>query len=214
MKLLAPIILFGVLLSIPVAPVNFVSGAADTCACPATMKCPDGCVAICQNGECHANCIGKDSSISMELFRMPITLQLIHGSSKQLASKLTSVTGKEVVFLPSKSDDAINLNIKNAPLWDVLETLSESGKVQIGGEDFSRLQTLRRALMADEKVSMCIHNAPLLNVANELSGLSGLPLRITSGDAKTLLTLTVEESTLKEIVAQISAQTGVQIATK
>lgn len=125
------------------------------------------------------------------------------------------ITGKEVVFfLPSKPDDAINLDIKNAPLWDVLQTLSESRKVQIDGGNPSRLQILRRTLMAGDDVSVCVHNAPFQSVANELSSLSGLPLRVTSGDVKTLLTLTVKGSTLKEIVAQMSAQTDVQIATK
>lgn len=60
MKLVTLMTLFGLFLNIPVAPVNFISGAADTWTRSTIAKCPDTFIGICQNGECHANYIGKD----------------------------------------------------------------------------------------------------------------------------------------------------------
>jgi hypothetical protein len=91
---------------------------------------------------------------------------------------------------------------------------SERGVVTIEGRDFSELQGVRRALAGGEKISVCINRAPLGRVVEELSGLSGQPLRVTSGDEKALVTLSAKAITLEGILSRLSARTRAQISAK
>jgi hypothetical protein len=140
-----------------------------------------------------------------------VTVHSSRGSSKQVALELARVTSREVTFIPNNSQEKFNLDAKEIPLWDVLETLSQSGKLRIGGEDFSDLRALRQALRSGERMRVCIHNASVQSVVEEFAGISGLPIRITSGDPATLVTISVQDVTLEEALARISEQTGVQI---
>lgn len=129
----------------------------------------------------------------------------------QLASKLAGITGSEFVFVPTNPDEPVNLDVKDMPLWDVLEVLSRRGKVQIGGQDFAKLQIVRKALVNGERMAVCINNISVQGVVEEFAGLSGLPIHVTSGDATALVILSVKETTLEEVLAQVSSQTGVEI---
>jgi hypothetical protein len=104
--------------------------------------------------------------------------------------------------------------VKDAPLWDVLEALSESGKVRIAGRDFMELRAIRLALTTGEKVSVCLDRVTVQQVVDELSVLSGRPIRISGGNAKTPINLSARWLTLKDILARVSAQTGVRVAEK
>lgn len=172
---------------------------------------PDACTCSADDG--RAVCIGKDSGLAPTL-RLPVTLELRAGSYQQLSAELSRIAGREILFPTSQPDEPINLDIKNAPLWDVLETLSRSGKVQIAGRDFAKLQETRRALAGGEKVSVCIDRVPVGQVVSELSGLSGQRLRVRSGDEKALVNLSAKGLTLEGIISRLSAQTGAQIGAK
>jgi hypothetical protein len=144
----------------------------------------------------------------------PITVNFNRGSSKQVSSELARLTAREVAFVPASPQERVNLDAKGIPLWDVLEALSQSGKVRIGGEDFSSLKAVRQALVSGERMSVCIHNASVKSLVEEFAGMSGLPIRVTSGDATALVTLSLRGVTLEEALTQVTAQTGVQIALK
>jgi hypothetical protein len=195
MKLFAASILAAALLAIP-AP-----GISGDCSCAADV----GEVTIC---------INSDSDGVAAALKALVTLELRGGNSEQLSAELTRITGKSITYTPSKKDDAINLDVKDAPLWDVLEALSDSGKVQIAGRDFTELRATRIALTTEEKVSMCLDRVPVQRVVDDLSVLSGQRLHITAGNAETLVTLSARRITLKDILARVSAQTGVRITEK
>lgn len=142
----------------------------------------------------------------------PITVRFDRGDSRQVSSEIARLIGREVAFVPANPQERVNLDAKDARLWDVLETLSQSGRVRVAGEDFSSLRAVRQALVSGERMSVCIRNASVKNLVEEFAGMSGLPIRVTSGDATTLVTLSVRGVTLEEALAQVSTQTGVQIA--
>lgn len=197
MKLLAVIVLAGFLL-----------GA------PAAVACSDACSCVADAGS-SAICIGGESAgegVAAALAR-PVTLELRGGNSRRLSDELSRVTGKRIAFLPS-GPDAINLDVKDAPLWDVLEVLSQGGRVRIEGEDFSKLRAARQALAGGDKILVCIKGAPVARVVRELSGLSGQALRVTSGDEKAVVTLSAKGITLEGILSRVSEQTGARIAAK
>jgi hypothetical protein len=210
MKRLAALALTALILIIPLHSV-----LAETCSCSATdgscsvsITCPGGCTAYCPSGACRARCL---NSFWETDFRQQVTLQMRGGSSRKLSTALARIIGKEIVVSPNKPDETYTFDFKNASLWDVLETLSENGTVQIEGEDFGKLLRIRKAFLTGEKMSVCIRQAHVRRLIDQLASLSGLSIRTTSGNIDTLVTLSLNDVTLKEIVAEISAQTGVQI---
>jgi hypothetical protein len=68
--------------------------------------------------------------------------------------------------------------------------------------------------MPTGKISVCVNRAPLDRVVEELSGLSGQPLRVTSGDEKALVTLSAKAVALEDILLRLSVHTGAQIGAK
>jgi hypothetical protein len=175
------------------------SGAADSCSCAGRDLC-----------------IGSDAGADVvAALRLPVTLDLRSGgTNKQVSDELSRITGKRIAVLPSKPDEPVNVDIKRAALWDVLDMFSERGAVQIEGEDFSKLQSLRKALAGGEKIAVCINGAPLGRVVGDLSVLSGQALRVTSGDENASVTLSAKAITLRGILSRLSAQTGARIAGK
>lgn len=140
MRVFVVVVLFGLLLAVLAA------GAADSCTC-------DG-RALCINGDAGANLAAA--------LKQPVTLELRSGgTNRQISDELSRITGKRIVVLPSKPDEPVNVDIKSARLWDVLEMFSARGVVTIEGRDFSELQSLRRALAGGGKISVCINRAPL-----------------------------------------------------
>jgi hypothetical protein len=145
-------------------------------------------------------------------FVMPVTMHHVGSSGKQIASDLARITGQPVVFSPYRADDLISLDVKKAELWDVLDALSMSGKIQISGDEFSKLQSIRSALVAGEKVSVCIHGATVKRVVTEFASLSGRKVQLTSGDPKAIVNLTVKDVTFEEFIALLASQNGVEVS--
>jgi hypothetical protein len=144
-------------------------------------------------------------------FDQQVTLQMNGSSSRQLSAELAHITGQEVVVSPYKPDEAYTFDFKKAPLWDVLEVLSDRAKVQIAGEDFGKLMMIRKAFLAGEKMNVCIRQAPVRYIIDQLASLSGLQVHVTSGNINTLVTLSLKDVSFNEVVAKISEQTGVQV---
>ena len=212
MRLLAASLLMGLLfLNTPVAATfEDCSCVADDGSCHASISCAGGCIAMCPSGGCRAVCSGGYAGF-MD-FTMSVTMHQTHSNSIQVAAELAHITGQSVVITPFKADDTISLDVKRAKLWDVLELLSASGKIEIGGEDFAKLQNIRKSLVSGEKMAVCIHNTSVQRAIDEFTSLSGLPIHATSGDPKTVVSLTLKDATLDDILVQLSSQSGVEIS--
>jgi type II secretory pathway component GspD/PulD (secretin) len=211
MKKMAVIAIIGLLLSIPVYRVlaETCSCAAIDGSCSASISCAGGCIAYCPSGGCYAKC--SSGRHFLEDLSQEVTVEMRDGSSRQLSSELARITGEEIVISPNKPSETYTLDFKNALLWDVLEVLSARGKVQIAGEDFGKLLRIRKAFLSGEKMSVCIHKTPVKYIIDQLASLSGEQIHVSSGNRNTLITLSLKDVTLKEIVAKISEQTGAQI---
>ncbi len=192
MRPFAVVALIGLLLGVPGA------GATDFCSCSGR--------ALRVNGD-------ADEGIGAAL-KLPVTLELRGGTNRQLSDELSRIAGKRIVVLPMKADEAINVDIKNASLWDVLESFSMRGVVTIEGEDFSKLRSVRKALAGGGEISVCIKGASLGRVVGLLSGLSGQPLRVTWGDEKALVVLAAKGLVLERVISRLSSETGAQVGAK
>lgn len=222
MKLLATFVLTALVLAVTLRNTSTATPIFDSCtciaddgSCSASVTCPGGCLAYCPSRACRSQCLGGGGGKPQEpIYSMRVNLQLNKSNGKQIASELGRITAREVVFVPTNADATFSFDVKDAPLWNLLEMLSQDGSVRIGGEDFAQLQMIRRALTTGERMSVCIQNVPVKSLVKNLAELSGLNIRITSGDPKTLVSLSAREVTLDDIVAQVTAQTGVQVSVR
>jgi hypothetical protein len=142
---------------------------------------------------------------------MLVTLKITAADSKLIAYALRLATNREVEFRPFNINEKIDLDFKSIQLWTVLESISEYGKLRVGGIDFEDLQMMRRPLMRGERVSMCIYEASVKRVVSYLSFLSGLPLEVVSGDAEVRISASFSKVTFNEIIASISVKAGIKI---
>jgi hypothetical protein len=185
--------------------------------CSANISCAGGCIAVCPGGgnTCRATCSGGGggSGYGEIDYMMAVSMQT-DSDTNTVAAELARITGRPVVFIPANGNTPISLDVKRAALWDVLEILSASGKIEIGGDDFSKLQNIRKALVTGEKMSICVHNASVQRVVNEFASLSGLSIRVTSGNPKTIVTLSASDASLEEFLSQLAKEGGVEISTK
>lgn len=209
MKLLAAVLLIALLILTVSGSGTFESCScgADDGSCSANVSCGGGCFALCPSDGCRAGCSGAGMDLMMQ-----VSIQQTASNSTQLSSELARVTGQPIVFTPFNGDGAISFDVKRAVLWDVLDAMSQSGKVEIGGEDFSKLKRIRSALVTGEKMAFCVHNVSVQRIVSELTSLSGLPIRATSGDPKNVVNLSVKNVSLEEFLAQMGTQSGVEIS--
>lgn len=155
--------------------------------------------------------VGRDVGPALNL---RVTLELRGGTGEQLSEALSRASGRRIGVLPSEPGEPVNLDIKRVRLWDVLENLSQSGRVSVEGRDFSELRAVRAALAGGKRVPVCINRAPLGHVVEGLAGLSGRPLRVTYGNEAALVSVSAGAITLDGILSRLSAQSRARIRAK
>ncbi len=219
MKMLAASILLCLTLSAALAltpaPFEDCSCSADDGSCSTSISCSSGgCYSLCPNNNgCRSICLSGSGGHEM-VMSTSVTLRLKGGSGREVSAELARITGESVVFSPSTADATVDLEVENLPLWNVLEILSQSGRIYIAGDEFSNLRNARRALLYGERVSMCVHGATVKRLVSEMRYLTGLDLRITSGDPLAVVNYTAKGVTFNEIVTQVAERAGVQIVVK
>jgi hypothetical protein len=204
------------LLSITLAPTiagQTATGQRRTCSCKssdasceANVSCSrHGCTAICGSKDgCYAAC-GKDVLLTH------FTLKLVKQDGRQIAIALSEKTGKQIEFVPRRPNDRFTIDVEDNDVWDALEYLYDSGRVTVNGVDWEKYRQLRKAALDGGKMSVDFNNITVRDALAHLSFLTGLPFRVESGDAEQVITLSLREVTLGEIVSRISEQTGVKI---
>jgi len=214
MRMKPAIVLTCTILLFVVSVVGFPPVAAEDCECTATdgscsavISCQGGCTRFCGNGgNCYAECSGGYGYLATET-----TLEMPNATYPQLVTALAHLTGKQMVFTPTKSDLVFNVGFKRSPFWNALELLSDQGAVQIDGQDFDKLRRLRKLLLAGDRITLCVKNTPVNTFVGDLVGLTGLPLRVTGGSPMALVNVRLTDATLDEMLSKVSDQTGTKI---
>jgi len=189
------------------------SCAAEDGSCDVTGNCPQGCFAYCPSGRCRFICAGGGYEEMLEMSAL-ITLEVTNGDSHRVAAELKRLTGAEVIFNPRRPDATFTLNVRDEPLWNVLDTLSSEGSLQIAKEDFGHLKSVRQSFLSGERMSVCFQKVTAKRLATDLSFLTGLDVHVEAGNPKTLIYYTGQGVNLQEIVAQVSQGAGVQLAVR
>lgn len=175
--------------------------------CSASISCPHGCIQHCAGqGDCYAECSGF-----YELFATETTVQMQNASYPQLITVLARISGKDIAFSPTNPGVLFNADYKRALLWDVLDMLSDRGTVQVAGKDFEKIKRLRKILLSGARISLCVGRTPVSTFVNDTASLTGLPLRIKSGNPLAVVNLKLQQVTLEEILTKVSEQTDTKI---
>jgi hypothetical protein len=145
------------------------------------------------------------------MFGKESTLEMQNATYPQLVAALARISGKDIEFSPEKPDAVFNTGWKRATLWDVLDMLSDRGTVLITGKDFEKFKRLRRVLLSDTKISLCVRNTPVSTFVIDMASLTGLPFRITAGRPMAVVNLQLQHVSLDDILVKVSEQTGTTI---
>ena len=126
-------------------------------------------------------------------------------------TELARLSGRSLAFSPTKPTTTFNAGAKRARLWDALESLSDRGRLHVSGQDFERFRTLRKLLLSDERISFGVKNTPVETFVADMTGLTGLPLRITAGKPTATVNMQLQDVTFDDILLKASEQTGAKI---
>jgi hypothetical protein len=140
-----------------------------------------------------------------------LTLRVKNASSQKVAAELSRLTGAEVTITPRRSNTTFNLDVKDEPLWNVLDTLSSGGSIQIAHEDFDHLRSVRQSFLSGERMAVCFHNVTAKRLATDLSFLTGRNVYVAVGDPNALVDYKGRGVTFEEMVAEISRAAGVEL---
>lgn len=192
-------------------PFESCSCRADDGSCAVSGTCPRGCLAYCPSNNCRVTCVGNGYEEMLD-GSAAVTVQLANADSQRVAAELSRLTGAQVSFNPRRPDATFNLDVKDEPLWNVLETLSSQGNLQVAREDFAHLKNVRQAFLSGERMAVCFSNVTAKRLATDLSFLTGRDVYVASGDPKALVNFKGTALNFEGIVAEAAAAAGVQIA--
>jgi hypothetical protein len=174
--------------------------------CEANVTCSrHGCTAICGSKDgCYSAC-GKDTLLTR------FTLRLVNKDSRQIASALSKHTGKQIDFVPRQRNSRFTIDVKGDDLWNALDYLHDQGVVTVNGVNWDKYRQIRGAALEGRKLSVNFNNMSVSDALVHLSFLTGKTYRVESGDAEKVISTSLQEVTLSELISRISEQTGVRI---
>lgn len=175
--------------------------------CHGVVTCPGGCTALCgSNDACYLSC-------RSDLLHTRISEKFVKKEGGEIASVLSDRTHKKIEFTPYPRNlhAQYDLEINDDDIWNALNFLYKRGNVKIGGLDFGKLRELRKEMRLGKLVSVNFIGIPAKDLVAKLAFLTGRPFRLKSGDPEKLVSISLEQVTLDEIIARISASAGVKI---
>ena len=175
--------------------------------CHGIVTCPGGCTALCgSNDACYLSC-------RSDLLHTRISEKFVKKEGGEIASVLSDRTHKKIEFTPYPRNlhARYDLEIKDDDIWNALNFLYKRGNVKIGGLDFGKLRELRREMRLGKQVSVNFIGIPAKDVVAKLAFLSGRSFRVKSGDPEKLVSISLQQVTLDEVISRVSASAGVKI---
>ncbi len=113
-----------------------------------------GCTTVSTNFSSKALCVNREE----DMLLMRVTIKVIDGDSKKVATALTRASGKEIEFRPYNVKQRYSINIIDASMWNALNFLSEYGQLRINSTDFAKFQRLRSMMLRGGEASMNFSN--------------------------------------------------------
>jgi hypothetical protein len=177
--------------------------------CSANITCLVGTpMCTCSSGGCTSYCStggGGDFYDGKTLLA-----KLLSVSETEIASVLTKSTGRTVKFTPYKENFKIYYTAVPETHWEILEYLSQNGELTINGADYRMWKKIREIVLAD-KVNICLGNASVSSLVNELSFFTGRKYQIISGNPDAKVNIEIKEMTIEGIIESLQRNNQVVI---
>lgn len=191
-----------------------VSGQQSICSCESPdstckgrVSCANGCTALCGSKDaCYLSC-RRDLLVSR------FTVKFNKKQGEDIAALLSERTKTKIQYVPYSRNvgKLYDLAIENDDIWNVLYFLNKRGNVKVGGLKFEEFKTTRKDMKSGGRFSLKLNQIPVEDAVARLAFLSGRRLVVKSGDSEKLVSVSLENVTLREIVARLSSVAGVQI---
>ena len=135
-------------------------------------------------------------------------------SAAELQEVLSAQLGSRVVFAASKADDLFTVDLSEVSGTDLLSGLSKLGAVAIQDRrDIERNEKAGGAPL-DVRVSFKAEKVQAATVARLLQGLLGEKAALQVADPSSLVTLDVEQASVRELRAVLAKIAGVRVSTR
>lgn len=187
------------------------SCAADDGSCSAQVTCPKGCLAFCPSGNCRAVCVIADGN-GLETLSPTSALTLKVSTNRDVEAEKLRRSNTEILPARINQYPALDFAVQNTTHRDARQKLVSNRANYIDGEELADLRSVRRALLAGERMSVCFGQVTATDLAGGLSSITGLDIRTEPKGAATLINYSGKGVTLKEMVAQVSALSGVRFS--
>lgn len=214
MKILVAVVLVCLALSwttaLPSLRRQSCSCTADDGSCSASVTCRGGCLAFCpNNGGCRAVCV-RSAGGYVNTLSPSVALTPRAGTGRSVGAEALPRTDAEIITGPAKAYPAFDFAAQSPTRLDTRRNLAPDDGKYSGGEGWADFGEVRRALLNGERVSACFGQVSAADLAGGLSSITGLDIRTEPEGATTLINYSVKGVTLKEMVAQVSALSGVR----
>jgi hypothetical protein len=175
--------------------------------CRGSIRCPEGCTSLCAAGDvCYLSC--KNDMVGKRL-----NLTFVDKDGKSIAAKLSEETQKTITFTPypKRKNERYTYELKNQSMWTLLNYLNRRGSIRINGMEFRRFRKMMREAQNGKPLAARFEGMTAQEVMDNLEFLSQVPLRISSGDPQTIVSVNLQNRTLDQILRDISRQSGVKV---
>src|ERR1043166_7998767 len=176
--------------------------------CTATVTCSTGCSAICGAGDrCAVSC-------RTGLLAPDLTLDFVQKDGKSIAEELSRATPMQITFEPYSRNvgQLYDYHLKGSDIWKLLVFLDKVGNVTVNGLPFQKLRELQKQIKDGEPVVVRLTTMPAQEVAEKLSFISGMDIKVISGDPATPISVATRRTAFSKILKDIKQKTGVQMA--
>lgn len=143
-----------------------------------------------------------------------VTISSRNQNVEAVLSEIASNTKSEISYSSANLNERINIDLKGALVWNVVEALSERGTITINGINVSQLLNTRRALLEGERVNVCLSGITAKNILEELGLLVSIPYRVepnSPGNIETKLTRKLKDVTLTDILNEVSREANITL---
>ena len=185
--------------------------SSDT-SCKGNVSCQGGCTAFC--GTTNSCFVGCRIDWIYERRSFKFSQKTGEEIIASVSPKSKRRTTKAVEFIPNVGQEGqrFDLDLKDDSLWRLFDYLSRYGTVKVKGIDFEKKIKPLRDYMTTGQLSIRLNGVTAKYAAAELSFLTGEKLQVRRADANKLVTISVENATLQNVLQSIREKEGIEIS--
>jgi len=203
----------GVSTSAALAQTTACSCVSSDTSCKGDVSCQGGCTAFCgTTNSCYVGC-----RIDWIYERRSFTFSQKTG--KEIIASIAPKSNKRrtikaLEFIPNEGQEGrkFDLDLKDDSLWRLFDYLSRYGTVKVKGIDFEKKIKPLRDYMTTGQLSIKLNGVTAKYAAAELSFVTGEKLRVRRADANKLVTISVQNATLPNVLQGIREKKGIEIS--